>query len=98
MNLFRTSKLEIDVGGPSWLLFSCRCHKLAKKLQAQTGNYKEHVFKSGDEAMFKIKLRDLELTLTTLGLPIDLQKRIESSFKNWLQIDSGAFGPVSGSH
>lgn len=92
MNLLRTRKLEIDIGGRSWLLISCLDYKLARKLQKLTKTYKDHIFKSGDEAMFRIPSSLVAAALATLGLPMGEQRRIESSFKSWLLIDSGVSG------
>jgi hypothetical protein len=67
-NLFRSSKLEVDIGGVDWLLVTCRTHSLCRIVNDLVKKYLDVQFRQGDEAQFKVPTRDAEAVLTAIGL------------------------------
>lgn len=59
MNILRTKKCEVDIGGKDWFLISVYDHRLANKIKKLTGAYPDYNLKEGDEAMFKLKRTDV---------------------------------------
>jgi hypothetical protein len=68
LNLFRGSKLDIDVGGQGWLLFSAKDYRTARALARALGTHEGHFFRPGDESMFRVYVPELRVALEAVGL------------------------------
>lgn len=68
MNLFRSAKVEIDVGGDGWTLFAAKDHHIARELARLTGTYKDYRFKAGDEAQFRVKNAEIGKALLACNI------------------------------
>lgn len=68
MNLFRSRKLEIEIGGPQWLHFAALDHKTAQALATALGAYPGYRFRPGEEACFKVYANGLKQALKACNL------------------------------
>ena len=79
-NIYRSVTLEIDIGGDGWLLFSARHPKIASRLARLLGTYEGHIWRAGDEGLFKVYPKDGVQVCKTLGLPEGTTQAIKRFF------------------